>query len=191
MNIIVKTFGKDMFYCRPDTTWERENKDIYAPEFTDGYRYTPVLFARICKAGKCIGEKFAGRYYDGAGFGMLLYVDNLLEIAPEGFACASCCDHTSLLPFPLYGIPVVSNPQNRFVLMKNGAEIFSSFGGQAAADAICKAIAGASASVSLRIGDMVAVELSQMLAAASRDEKTARFSAEFCGNELFDFDIKF
>ena len=58
MNIIVQPYGKTLGYCRPDTTWERENKDFYVPESVDTLLWTPVLFARISKAGKCIGEKF-------------------------------------------------------------------------------------------------------------------------------------
>ena len=59
--------------CRPDTSWEREDKDLYAPDFVDGYLFSPVLFVRISKAGKCIGRKFAGRYYDAVNYGILLH----------------------------------------------------------------------------------------------------------------------
>ena len=72
MNIIVITADGHV-RCRPDTTWEREDKDIYAPEQVSSYSYSPVLFARISKAGKCIGEKFVDRYYDAVNYGMLLY----------------------------------------------------------------------------------------------------------------------
>ena len=73
MNIIVKPYGSDLCYCRPDTTWERENKDFYSPECVNEIYWTPVVFARISKAGKCVGRKFIERYYDGVGCGMLLY----------------------------------------------------------------------------------------------------------------------
>ena len=73
MNIIVKPYGSDLCYCRPDTTWERENKDFFSPECVNEIYWTPVVFARMSKAGKCVGSKFVGRYYDGVGCGMLLY----------------------------------------------------------------------------------------------------------------------
>ena len=73
MNIIVKPYGSDLCYCRPDTTWERENKDFYSPECVNEIYWTPVVFARVSKAGKCVGKKFVERYYDGVGCGMLLY----------------------------------------------------------------------------------------------------------------------
>ena len=73
MNIIVKPYGSELCYCRPDTTWERENKDFYSPECVNEIYWTPVVFARVSKAGKCVGKKFVERYYDGVGCGMLLY----------------------------------------------------------------------------------------------------------------------
>ena len=73
MNIIVKPYGGDLCYCRPDTTWERENKDFYSPECVNEIYWTPVVFARVSKAGKCVGRKFVERYYDGVGCGMLMY----------------------------------------------------------------------------------------------------------------------
>ena len=73
MNIIVKPYGSNLCYCRPDTTWERENKDFYSPECVNDIYWTPVVFARVSKAGKCVGKKFVERYYDGVGCGMLLY----------------------------------------------------------------------------------------------------------------------
>lgn len=73
MNIIVKPYGSSICYCRPDTTWERENKDFYSPECVNEIHWTPVVFARISKAGKCVGKKFVERYYDGVGCGMLMY----------------------------------------------------------------------------------------------------------------------
>ena len=73
MNIIIKPYGRSLCYCRPDTTWERENKDFYSPDCVNEIYWTPVVFARISKAGKCVGEKFVERYYDGVGCGMLMY----------------------------------------------------------------------------------------------------------------------
>ena len=71
MNIIVKPHGSDLCYCRPDTTWERENKDFYVPEGINELHWAPVLFVRISKAGTCIGKKFASRYYDAFSYAAL------------------------------------------------------------------------------------------------------------------------
>ncbi|MGN0189693.1 MAG: hypothetical protein ACI395_09285, partial [Candidatus Cryptobacteroides sp.] len=69
MNIALKTYS-GMVTSRPDTTWERENRDWYIPDFITGVLWSPVLFTRIGKAGKCVGRKYADRYIDGMGFGL-------------------------------------------------------------------------------------------------------------------------
>ena len=136
MNIIVKPHGSDLCYCRPDTTWERENKDFYVPDCVSEMHWAPVIFVRISKAGKCISPKFASRYYDSYNYGTLLYC------RPEnGDSLISCADHTSLLPSPSLKGEEMNDDERMLV-----------------EDAICKA----SKLISVRIGDYVAVELDEI-----------------------------
>ena len=191
MNIIVKPYGSSLCYCRPDTTWERENKDFYSPECVNELHWAPIVFARICKAGKCIGGKFAPRYYDAFNFGALLYCHT--SESPD-IAFTSCADHTSLLPAPLYNPVVMENEDNIFEVKKNGEKIFTSRDISIEAslkevieDAICKA----SRLTTLRIGDFIAVELAPVsLMAASCDGETS-LKATYCENELFDIKLIF
>ena len=191
MNIIVKPYGSSLCYCRPDTTWERENKDFYSPECVNELHWAPIVFARICKAGKCIGGKFAPRYYDAFNFGALLYCHT--SESPD-IAFTSCADHTSLLPAPLYNPVVMENEDNIFEVKKNGEKIFTSRDISIEAslkevieDAICKA----SQLTTLRIGDFIAVELVPVsLMAASCDGETS-LKATYCENELFDIKLIF
>ncbi|MEE0236303.1 MAG: hypothetical protein UD961_09130 [Bacteroidales bacterium] len=191
MNIIVKPYGSSLCYCRPDTTWERENKDFYSPECVNELHWAPIVFARICKAGKCIGGKFAPRYYDAFSFGALLYCHT--SESPD-IAFTSCADHTSLLPAPLYNPVVMENEENIFEVKKNGEKIFDSRDISIEAslkevieDAICKA----SQLTTLRIGDFIAVELAPVsLMAASCDGETS-LKATYCENELFDIKLIF
>ena len=103
-----------------------------------------MVFARVCKAGKCVGNKFVGRYYDGVGCGMLMYgaVSQpeasigplpLYEWAPpptRGWenansghqaaltetrqALVSCIDRSSIFPMPLYNAVVMENEGNEY-----------------------------------------------------------------------------
>ena len=191
MNIIVKPYGSSLCYCRPDTTWERENKDFYSPECVNELHWAPIVFARICKAGKCIGGKFAPRYYDAFNFGALLYCHT--SESPD-IAFTSCADHTSLLPAPLYNPVVMENEDNIYEVKKHGEKIFTSRALSIEAslkevieDAICKA----SRLTTLRIGDFIAVELAPVsLMAASCDGETS-LKATYCENELFDIKLIF
>ena len=203
MNIIVKPYGSDLCYCRPDTTWERENRDFYSPECVNEVLWTPVVFARVSKAGKCIGKKFAQRYYDGVGCGMLMYC-RVMDLP-----VTSCVDHTSILPMPLYD-PVVLEDEKAFEVMRNGESYVTLRNSGTNADlsteqvqddtqsgrcewislledALCKA----SQLTSLRIGDFIAVELAPIAVLSSREDAKVSVNGTFCGNESFNFNILF
>lgn len=189
MNIVVKPYSSSCCYCRPDTTWERENKDYYVPECIDSLDWAPIVFVRISKAGKCIGSKFASRYYDSFNFGALVYCNRADETE---IASTSCADHTSILPFPLYNTAVMETEGNIHEVRKDGERIFiyetaPTVLKEAIENAICKA----SETISLRIGDFVAVELMPKSALASREKSGLRLDATFCENGLYDFKIIF
>lgn len=191
MNIIVKPYDSDLCYCRPDTTWERENKDFYSPECVNQIQYSPILFARISKAGKCIGEKFASRYYDGVGCGILMYCQI------EGHQdMTSCVDHTSILPHPLYNPVVLEDDDKSFALTRIVAgdqqnRLKDSIVLCEAKNMIELAICKASQLTSLRIGDFVAVEVDSKRQLVSRPDGKASISGHFCENESFNIQIIF
>ena len=179
MNIIVKPYGSDLCYCRPDTTWERENKDFYSPECVNEIYWTPVVFARISKAGKCVGKKFVERYYDGIGCGMLMYCGN-----------STVVDKSSILPHPLFQ-PVVFEDEKKFVVNVSPINQYSSVILSGAKDLLEEAICNTSQLTSLRIGDFVAVELKELQKLASKEDGTVAVKGEFCEKEIFSFSIIF
>lgn len=188
MNIIVRPYGSELCYCRPDTTWERENKDFYVPDGVGSLKWTPIVFIRVSKAGKCIGRKFASRYYDAFNFGALLY--GIPSCGATETAFTSCMDHTSLLPFPLYNTVVMEQDENEYKVWKNSEEIFSASSG-GVQEAVEEALCAASRFTSLRIGDFVAVELAPASELACSGEGNAAIKASYCGNDLFDLKILF
>ena len=200
MNIIVRT-AEGKYIVRPDTTWERDNEDIYIPEFVNRISWTPVLFARVSKPGRSVGEEFAERYYDGIGYGVLLYPDDMFDGSESGLACASCLDHTSFLPFPVYNKVTLDRPENVFELsfavtepagmtaekdvcsghsdkLNHSQTIFSHAG--ASSEAIRKAIAGATRYIYIRTGDIIAIELQprKPLCARENAENSAAWAAQ-------------
>ena len=212
MNIIVKPYGSDLCCCRPDTTWERENKDFYSPECVNEIYWTPVVFARVCKAGKCVGVKFVDRYYDGVGCGMLMYcgtsTTSLKDSAEErdlaeekdsaeesGLVSvrdlSEVVDKSSILPHPLF-LPLVMEDDKEFIVSTSSAVMTSSsviLSG--AKELLEEAICNASQLTSLRIGDFVAVEMKELGKLASREDGTVAVKGEFCEKEIFSFNIIF
>lgn len=189
MNIAVKPYGSDLCHCRPDTTMMKENRDFYSPEGVNSLHWAPILFARISKAGKCIGDRFAERYYDSFGFGALLYIGDTM---PDK-ASSSCADHTSLLPFPLYNPIVLEGKDNCYEVLKDGVKIFGIQSSHTAGlkEQLEKAICKASILTSLRIGDLVAVELAPITFLADHEEETIRLKGNYCENSLYDIKVIF
>ena len=196
MNIIVKPYGSDLCYCRPDTTWERENKDFYSPECVNEIYWTPVVFARVSKAGKCVGRKFVERYYDGVGCGVLLYCGTSTT-SFDGSAgvrsLSEVVDRSSILPHPLFQ-PVVLEDEKEFIVScqhdsQGDAALSHNIILSGAKDLLEEALCNASQLTSLRIGDFVAVELRELQKLVSREEGDIAVKGEFCEKEIFGFNI--
>ena len=186
MNISVQPYGSSRCYCRPDTTWERESKDFYSPESVNSLHWTPVVYARISKAGKCISGKFVSRYYDGVGFGTLLYIGDFL---PD-LASASCADHSSILPSPIGGPELLEAEEKTYEVCRNGEKIFGCTT-EGLKERLEEAICKASQLTTLRIGDFVAVELAPAAQICDRSEEETKIKAAFGENDLFSFKLIF
>lgn len=84
----------------------------------------------------------------------------------------------------------MENEDNEYKVFKNGELIYSRLTDTLKAtveDAICKA----SELTSLRIGDLVAVELTPVSPLTSRQEGEVSFKATYCENELYDMKVIF
>ena len=211
MNIIVKT-SAGRITVRPDTTWEKDNEDFYPPEFVEEVTFTPVLFARILKPGRSVGKKFASRYYDNIGFGILLFPENLIDGSNEGYAQALCLDHTSFLPTPTYsrarlnedrGFHLRLGPKDIFTYPCNLTEASGTDSPDMPAHAaaattnvaspnmIEETIAEATKLIYIRTGDLIAIELSARMPLAKRKDGRVRIQGTFGQDKILDFQIIF
>jgi hypothetical protein len=203
MNIIVRTAGGRVI-ARPDTTWVRKNEDFFPPDFVTALSFTPVLYARISKAGRCVGADFACRHFGETGFGLLLYPADLLTVGgacgadgldvcnPGGFgdawsvAAASCMDRTSYLP------DLRENSfetLDDFCIHKKEDVVFRS-GRMEAERLMAEAVVETSRIMYLRRDDLLAVELAAPAPFWSRTEGNAEIRAVAGGNNpLLDFNI--
>ena len=187
MNIIVKT-SSGHITVRPDTTWEKDNEDFYPPEFVEELTYSPVLFARVLKPGRSVGKKFASRYYDSVGYGVLLYPENLMDGTPEGYAQAICLDHTSFLPSPTFP-PQKLEADGRFSLFKNDAEHFTF--DAPSLNMIEDALVQATRLLYIRTGDLIAIELTTRKPLTTRIDASTRLTGTFGQGKVLDFQIIF
>jgi len=157
MNIVVVPFCSDGYYCRPDTTLEKEPKDYYLPDVVTELSAAPVIFIKITKAGKSIGEKFAGRYYDSFGAGLLLYAENiLLTETPTAFSEATSLDSSSYLPSDVKPIAAITHFACK--LQINGIDAVDMSVDDTIIPYINEFISLISSRTSLRIGDIIAFE---------------------------------
>ena len=69
---IVVFFPDGEYCCRPDTTLNHNNSDYYCPEGVTALKAQPCIYTHIDKAGKCVAERFAHRYFKNIAFGWLL-----------------------------------------------------------------------------------------------------------------------
>ncbi len=189
MNIILRTHSGNTVF-RPDSSRNHNAADYYVPESVNALAYSPVVYVRLSRAGKCIASKFASRYYDAVNFGLLLYPSDLLDGSEEGFAAASCLDGTSILPFHMYQPITLGSANNDFVIFRSDKEIFrcKAVGMQ---ERIEEAIVEASRFTRTRTGDLLALELEGRSQLCSRGEGGPAIRMSYCNNVTADFKIVF
>jgi len=154
MNIIIRTFNGNTV-SRPDTTYKREDGASFLPEFVSQVSASPVLFARMCRAGRSIQEKFVSRYVANFGIGALLYPENLIDGGIEGYASACCLDHTTFLSTKELSEKELSGYD--FDVKKDGVALFQET--IPSPETVLKAVCEASRRCYLRTGDIVCAEL--------------------------------
>ncbi len=191
MNIVVKT-ASGKCVVRPDTTWEKDNEDFFPPEFVNSLSWSPVLFARISKPGRSVGERFAGRYYDEVNYGVLLYPDDLMDGSEEGYAQACCLDHTSFLPSPGFSKDILDKGTEFQLNVKKSGEEGALFRHSGASDLMIRsAIAEMTRFVYVRTGDLLAIELQQRRPLCVRSDTDICLSGTYGGAETTEFRIIF
>lgn len=156
MNIAVLT-AEGKVVVRPDTTRIKDSEDAYLPDFVNRVDWTPVIYTKIIKSGKCIAERFASRYFDSFNVGVLLFPADLADGSEQGYASASCMDRTSALNMQTANKIEVNTDPNKIVIRCNNGVIFSDY--QDVETILTSAITKVSQICLLRIGDMLAVEL--------------------------------
>jgi len=114
-----------------DASLLNQRKPFFVPDWAQDFRYIPCVVARICRLGRCIDEKYADRYYDAIANGLDFVAYNLLD---HDYARATAFDSSLCV-----GEWVIGRQE----------------------DCIAKAIHQLSQVVTLRMGDLVYIDLAQ------------------------------
>lgn len=150
------------YCCRPDTTLNHNNSDYYCPDGVTALKAVPCVYTHIDKAGKCVAARFARRYFKSAAFGCLL-TDATAGVLPD---VATSMDFTSIMDMSFADCE--SPASGDFTLCVNGSKVYSA-GGNRFTEDLAAAIVDITRRTSLRIGDIVAVELCEAVTVASGD----------------------
>ena len=81
MNIIIKPYNpqEGLFYFKPDTTLNRDYTNLYLPHFIKRVEAKELFYIRIDRAGKVIAERYASRYFSKGNYALSI------SIAPDIF----------------------------------------------------------------------------------------------------------
>ena len=72
-----------VIFTKPDTALLRNGAPFYYPDFSKDIHHEVELVLRICKEGKNVQEKFAGKYFDAVGIGVDFTARDLQQKAKE------------------------------------------------------------------------------------------------------------
>ena len=94
MNIIIKPYNpqEGLFYFKPDTTLNRDYTNLYLPHFIKRVEAKELFYTRIDRAGKGIAERYASRYFSKGNYALSI------SIAPDIFPNATPSQAPSTAP---------------------------------------------------------------------------------------------
>lgn len=174
------------FIVKPDTVMLRNNDPYYVPAFSKSISAKPYVAAKITRVTKAIGVKFAGRCYEEIGAAVEMTACDVLEkCRKEGLPwdIAVSYDKSTVIPNVFCSI---SEKNTIFDFKINGSSVLN----REIDNVRCildEAVSAVSYYVTLKIGDMVLVPLSDEVFAVNIGDM---FSAHYGNTGMLDFEIK-
>ena len=170
MNIIIKPYNpqEGLFYFKPDTTLNRDYTNLYLPHFIKRVEAKELFYIRIDRAGKGIAERYASRYFSKGNYALSI------SIAPDIFPNATPSQAPSTRPSATPSQASSAMPSQAPSATQSAAIInrsvsnsidysFYSMPAEKIEDPqlieeFCKYIAQITEIISLRTGDIIAIE---------------------------------
>lgn len=174
MNIAVFPVKSEDFYFKPDNTLVKGGADYFMPDIVDRIFVSAAFVVRINKAVKYTTSDFAGRYYSEFGFGCILNPSEIVKSrTPLSSGLALAMDHTAYVT-DKYADKKGLSGELSFCFGKKELRITMSEDYLKIAD---NAIERVSRYCSLKSGDLIFIELSEM-SEINRDEEVSIFYSD-------------
>ena len=158
MNIIIKPYNpqEGLFYFKPDTTLNRDYTNLYLPHFIKRVEAKELFYIRIDRAGKGIAERYASRYFSKGNYALSI------SIAPDIFPNSAPSATQSAAPSATPSQAPCTAIINRSVANSIDYSFYSmpaeKIEDPQLIEEFCKYIAQITEIISLRTGDIIAIE---------------------------------
>ena len=170
MNIIIKPYNpqEGLFYFKPDTTLNRDYTNLYLPHFIKRVEAKELFYIRIDRAGKGIAERYASRYFSKGNYALSISIapDIFPNAAPSQAPSTAPSATPSQAPSAMPSQAASATPSAAIINRSVANSIDYSFYSMPAEkiedpqliEEFCKYIAQITEIISLRTGDIIAIE---------------------------------
>lgn len=170
MNIIIKPYNpqEGLFYFKPDTTLNRDYTNLYLPHFIKRVEAKELFYTRIDRAGKGIAERYASRYFSKGNYALSISIapdifpNAAPSTAPSTRPSATPSQASSAMPSQAASATPSAAIINRSVANSIDYSFYSmpaeKIEDPQLIEEFCKYIAQITEIISLRTGDIIAIE---------------------------------
>ena len=154
MNIIIKPYNpqEGLFYFKPDTTLNRDYTNLYLPHFIKRVEAKELFYIRIDRAGKGIAERYASRYFSKGNYALSI------SIAPDIFPNATPSQAPSATPSQAPSAAIINGSVANSIDYSFYSMPAEKIEDPQLIEEFCKYIAQITEIISLRTGDIIAIE---------------------------------
>ena len=154
MNIIIKPYNpqEGLFYFKPDTTLNRDYTNLYLPHFIKRVEAKELFYIRIDRAGKVIAERYASRYFSKGNYALSI------SIAPDIFPNAAPSQAPSTAPSATPNAAIINGSVANAIDYSFYSMPAEKIEDPQLIEEFCKYIAQITEIISLRTGDIIAIE---------------------------------
>lgn len=154
MNIIIKPYNpqEGLFYFKPDTTLNRDYTNLYLPHFIKRVEAKELFYIRIDRAGKGIAERYASRYFSKGNYALSI------SIAPDIFPNAAPSQAPSTAPSATPSAAIINGSVANSIDYSFYSMPAEKIEDPQLIEQFCKYIAQITEIISLRTGDIIAIE---------------------------------